>query len=264
MEEEAMRAAKRALAIVMAIAVCTAIAPEAGAKGRGRKFGYNRGVVPMIPYLYGNLAQKWTEWMNSIPSGQHPVLDETGEYAGVGQHGPVWFLAGTFGGTAYRECSVPAGKMLFFPIMNKFWVSITEGTVEPELPVWEEPFSVPGAKEHAWEDIQMDPNAELTVEIDGKPLCNLHAYLAGMECPFSVWLPEESPWDDFVDWVYVDGEWEYRPENEARAGVYPDCLANGYWLLLKPLSKGEHTIHLKGVDTTNGWFTEVYYTLSVE
>ena len=37
----------------------------------------------------------------------------------VGQSGSVWFLAGIFGGgSATRTCAVPAGKALYFPVLN--------------------------------------------------------------------------------------------------------------------------------------------------
>jgi hypothetical protein len=51
------------------------------------------------------------------------VLDETGQFAGEGQSGHVWFLAGTiFGGTFERDVTVPTGTSLFFPALNAiFW-----------------------------------------------------------------------------------------------------------------------------------------------
>ena len=37
----------------------------------------------------------------------------------VGQHGPVWFLAGFFfGGAGTRDCTVPDDKFIFFPVAN--------------------------------------------------------------------------------------------------------------------------------------------------
>ena len=34
------------------------------------------------------------------------------------QSGPVWFLAGTFGGKAERTCTIPSGKAILFPPIN--------------------------------------------------------------------------------------------------------------------------------------------------
>jgi len=52
----------------------------------------------------------------------NPLLDQTGANAAIGQSGPVWFLAGTTGGTAERAITVPAGKSLFFPLVNNVWI----------------------------------------------------------------------------------------------------------------------------------------------
>src|SRR2546423_6015845 len=64
---------------------------------------------------YGAWAASWWQWAFSIPEAYNPVTDTTGAFAGVGQSGPVWFVAGTFGGSAERTFTVPAGKGLFLP-----------------------------------------------------------------------------------------------------------------------------------------------------
>lgn len=51
---------------------------------------------------------------------RNPVSDRTGAFAAEGQPADVWFLAGTFGGAAHRRCVVPAGRPLFFPLINMF------------------------------------------------------------------------------------------------------------------------------------------------
>jgi hypothetical protein len=40
----------------------------------------------------------------------------------MGQDGPVWFLAGTPGGPVTRDCTIPEGKQLYFPLVNT-WVT---------------------------------------------------------------------------------------------------------------------------------------------
>ena len=59
---------------------------------------------------------EWWKWSLSLPKDQNPITDPTGENASHNQRGPVWFLAGTFGGVAERTCDIPAGKAIFFPI----------------------------------------------------------------------------------------------------------------------------------------------------
>src|SRR4030081_3634226 len=72
---------------------------------------------------YGQWSARWSQWALAIPKGTNPLLDTTGAKCAVGQGGPVWFLAGTFGsGSVSRSCTVPAGKALFFPVVNAFYV----------------------------------------------------------------------------------------------------------------------------------------------
>src|SRR5262249_9630524 len=74
------------------------------------------------PYgrTYGEWSATWWQWAFSIQTPDNPLLDETGAKCGVGQSGPVFFLAGVINvsGSAERTCSVPSGRALFFPILN--------------------------------------------------------------------------------------------------------------------------------------------------
>ena len=67
---------------------------------------------------------------------ESPVLltdDDSGFDCSLGQHGPVWFLAGLANEfedfdkfvslAGERTCSVPRGKALFFPIVNAAFVN---------------------------------------------------------------------------------------------------------------------------------------------
>ena len=69
---------------------------------------------------YGEWSAKWWEWAFSLPVSVNPLFDTTGALASNGQSGPVFFLAGVISvsGIAERTITVPAGKALFFPILN--------------------------------------------------------------------------------------------------------------------------------------------------
>ncbi|MCK7502716.1 MAG: hypothetical protein MZV70_00525 [Desulfobacterales bacterium] len=71
---------------------------------------------------YGEWSAKWWQWAYSLPVDQNPFFDENGSCTNGanGPVGPVWFLTGVINvsGTAVRNCTVPAGKALFFPIIN--------------------------------------------------------------------------------------------------------------------------------------------------
>jgi len=77
----------------------------------------------------GQLTADWWKWVIAIPSEINPLLDETGDNCDVNQQGPVWFLVGTPGdttignlttGDAERDCVIPEGKKILFPIFNTF------------------------------------------------------------------------------------------------------------------------------------------------
>ncbi|MET8626712.1 hypothetical protein ABZW30_23635 [Kitasatospora sp. NPDC004669] len=49
----------------------------------------------------------------------NPVSDQDGHLCAQGQKGGIWFLAGTFGETVTRSCTVPAGVPIAFPLVNR-------------------------------------------------------------------------------------------------------------------------------------------------
>jgi len=64
-------------------------------------------------------SKRWWRWALSFDEDDGPVADRDGSLCAEGQQGPVWFLAGTYGtARTVRTCRVPAGKTLFFPLIN--------------------------------------------------------------------------------------------------------------------------------------------------
>ena len=88
------------------------------------------------------LTAKWWEWVMAIPPEINPLDDDTGENCDVDQQGPVWYLVGTPGdteagdviiGSAERECTIPEGKRILFPIINTFCSELSEADFIKEL-----------------------------------------------------------------------------------------------------------------------------------
>ena len=76
-------------------------------------------------------SQRWWQWALSFDRVRSPVADRTGQMCASRQSGKVWFLAGTYGtARTERTCHVPAGKVLFFPLIN-FVTFRAEGGDEP-------------------------------------------------------------------------------------------------------------------------------------
>src|SRR6185503_13437139 len=85
-------------AALLAVIALLAAGSSVSAAGRNP----NSGIAPANskPYglSYGEWGGAWWRWAYSFPADMNPVSDPTGELAGLGQSGPVWFLAGNFGG----------------------------------------------------------------------------------------------------------------------------------------------------------------------
>jgi hypothetical protein len=140
-------------------------------------------VLPPNSHAFGKTYDEWSavwwQWALSVPADHNPLLDTTGADAAQGQSGPVWFLAGSFAGTAERTVSVPTGKALFFPIINNLWVS-TEPT---------DPQDAAGIR--AIVEPPADAETDLACEIDGVSVKNLRRFRT--ESPlFDVTLPDNN------------------------------------------------------------------------
>ena len=64
----------------------------------GRNF--NPGIMPPQSHAYGmsygDWGAAWWQWALGQPAEVNPLLDPDGGFAGGGQAGPVWFLAGSW------------------------------------------------------------------------------------------------------------------------------------------------------------------------
>jgi hypothetical protein len=173
---------------------------------------------------YSEWSANWWQWSYSLPVDSHPLFDTAD--CSEGQSGPVWYLGGTFTaqpdpndptviiGEAVRECTVPTSRALFFPIVNAECNTIeNEGATEGDLR---------GCANFLGDHIQ-----NLQVTVDGEELRHLGLYRA--ESPFYSFGP--------------------LPDNNV-LGVAPGTTANsvadGFFVMLAPLSKGEHEVHFSG------------------
>ncbi len=197
---------------------------------------------------YSDLVGDWWNWAFQGPAETLPVLDETGEFCGLGQQGKFWFLAGNFGGETVRSCTIPGGKALFFPLVNiLFWTPDDATTLE---------------EARAGSNSQIDPASFLLCEIDGVPVSDLFAYRAQT---FPGGFVFEIPEGSFLTQVpgCSDGMGGFEP---CEPGPRPFAVADGYWIGLKPLPDGFHTIHFEAVigDPDDPLFSlDVTYLLEV-
>jgi len=169
------------------------------------------------PYgqTYGEWAAQWWKWALSFPADENPMLDPTGAFGDQGQSGPVWFLAGTWGEDTERTVVVPSRKALFFPILNKVWISTEPG----------DPQTAEGIR--AIVKPIIDSATDMVCQIGDVTVDNLPRFRT--ESPlFEVALPANN--------VYGIAE-----------GTYGPSLDQGFYLMVAPLRAGQHTIHFSGV-----------------
>jgi hypothetical protein len=194
---------------------------------------------------YGEWAARWWQWFFSTPyaDGAHPIFDTTGQYADIGQSGNVWFLGGVSwpnGGTslggATRTITVPAGTALFFPIVNS-----ENNLVEAPGLTLQELWSTQN-----W--LYPLKNNNMYATVDGKKVTNLTDYLT-VSPVFGITLPDDNV---LFAWAIPGASAGY---------VYPDVAA-GYFLMLKPLPIGAHTITF-GVKNLD-WSMDIVYNVTVD
>lgn len=209
-------------------------------------FGQNAGVVPPGSTSYGHSYGEWTEiwwqWALSIPAADNPVLDSTGQFAGVGQSGPVWFLGSTFGGSERRTLTIPANKAVFLPVYQ--WIfGASVGDCDPSNPGV--PCDVPTLQTSA--AAATTSVKEMEVSIDGKTVRQIRDYRAFSPDSFSVTLP-----DDNVPQLFG---------LPTPAGTYAPQVADGYWLMLTPLIAGKHliTVHVNPDPNYGSGFSVTYH-----
>jgi hypothetical protein len=198
---------------------------------------WNPGVFPPNKPSYGmtysEWSARWWQWATSMPLDNHPLADTAD--CSRGQFGPVWFLGGNFSGSSggTRKCTVPAEKALFFPIVNVDCSSLETGDF----------YGATAKERRTCARGIIDHVTDLAVEIDGVSLKNLTKYRA--TSPNIVFAL--APLPNVLGVVAGSGE----------------LVGDGYYLLLAPLSSGQHTIHFKGTFSQWGVTIEETYYLNV-
>ena len=184
-----------------------------------------------------DLSAEWWKWAMSSPDEVNPVRDSSGIHCDTGQQGKVWFLAGGFGSSLIRRnCAIPAGKYIFFPIINMvYW---------PLGP--DSGYTCKEAIKNA--AVNNETAIDLFVEVDGKAVKNPKRFRARTNKCFD---------------VYERIVAERKPYN-----AFPSA-SDGYWILLKPLRPGKHTVKFGGQynHTTSAYgrnVQDIEYTISVK
>ncbi len=156
----------------------------------------------------GDWTAGWWQWAlsQSVPNDAF-----SGNNASVGQAGPVFYIAGTTGGSATRSFTVPGDKFLLVPLINV----VVPGPASAETSLRADAASFIATVDSLFATI--DGNAvsqsELFTHEESSPL---FSFVAANNNPFG-----------------------FPPGTS-------DAVSDGYWLMLDPLGTGVHTISFGG------------------
>jgi hypothetical protein len=190
-----------------------------------------------------SLSAKWWQWAYSFNSDESPLSDATGERCDKGDKGKVFYLAGTAGlssGSAERSCTISSKQAILFPVANGACL-IEHPCLSPKVT------DINQLKQEVSHFVDLVKFKEAS--LDGQNIDLSHAR-------------SQSPL--FKTKVAVDNPFGEPPDAKART-----AFADGYWILLKPLSVGAHVIHFKATFDLSelgqpDFTTEVTYHLTIE
>ena len=181
-------------------------------------------------------ARSW-QWFFSLPPDVNPVADDTGARCGYGQAGPVFFLAGAER-SVERSCVVPLGAHVFVPLLG------SECSTDEPPPFFGRDET--DLRRYAADAVDMAERSldmsAMSLEVDGQAVDDLAAYRAATPL-LTLWLPE----DNLLG-------------TSSRAA---DSVADGYQVMLAPMSEGEHVVLIGLPGPQSGDVVTIAYRLTV-
>ncbi|MCC6725844.1 MAG: hypothetical protein IT258_15145, partial [Saprospiraceae bacterium] len=176
----------------------------------------------MFGQSYAEWSEDWWQWMFSAEDCPSiPNSDPDGSLGYQNQSGPVFYLAGTWGGSASRSITIPQGKAVLFPLINGLFIGNCPGyypepgqTLEEYYQSFLEPF--------------VDMADGLSVTLDGQTYTDLEDYRA-------------------ASYLFnMTGNAELACFDSCITGAPQEVGSDGIWVMLKPLSPGTHTLTFTG------------------
>lgn len=181
----------------------------------------------------GECTTNWWQWGLSFGPLANPFYDSYGGYASLNQSGPVFFLAGSPGGSNSRRFEVSADVYVLVPLLAGEFSQLELG------------FDKTAA--------EVRQAAKQLADLIG----SLHATLDGVPIPQITLFAHREVSPDF-DFVATSGNALGVP-----AGHSGIAVADGYFLMLAPLSPGVHTLNYGGSAPLLGVFVDETDTITV-
>lgn len=194
--------------------------------------GYFPPIEKVEGKTYAEWSATWWQWVCAVPKDRNPLIDAKGEHAGSAQFGPVFFLAGTFKNEAMKRTSeVPAERPILVPLLNML--------ANDAFGIWKDDQLTAQVKE------ALDTATDLRLLVDGKPVEKLERFRVRT------------------------GVFKFSGPEKADDAVHPSifgkqrAVSDGYWVMLKPLSLGEHTIEFGGKMKKPEFTSDISYKIKV-
>jgi hypothetical protein len=225
------------LTALLLIAACSTAFAGNGNAAKGVGNLGNPGVAPPQSMPYGKSYSEWSMewWLYTMPVPLSINPFGYGTDGSFGQSGPVWFLGGTFtGANLVREITIPTGTALFFPVMNAECSTLEP----PDSGFHGDDEASLRACANSWADrMAAEEFGPLFCKVDGVELKNIAQYRS--QTPLiDITLPATPAGDNNIFWVPVD-----EPTHVLSVG-------DGYYIMLKPLPVGTHTLEFQGIHYT--------------
>jgi hypothetical protein len=257
----------------LTISVChTSYADDVLADGT-REIQIDEPGTTYLGQTYNRLAGAWWNWGLKEPQETNPIVDDTGADCRRNQQGDIWFLAGTFfGEPVTRTCRIPAGKALFFPIANAV-------SVYPDFPEPSNRCTLSGrfnlnTVQGQLGGVRCDANDDLILDaISGTEIVNklvpIKVTIDDLSTPKQ---PDLNVPDLFAyrSQTQPGGYIQKIPPGSVFTqilGLTPGnrfpSVADGYWILLKPLPTGQYRVYFKSENIADGSVVDVTYMLTV-
>jgi hypothetical protein len=165
------------------------------------------------PYqrTYAEWTAEWWKWFISIPTANNPLNDPLGERCALGQQGPVWFLVGSGGGKAERECTIPAGRAILIPAINVECSYVEDQSLRTDNDL------------RICATSDQDLVTETAATLNGSVL-QVHRVQSPV---FNFTLPADNMFA--------------VPEGPTKA------VSEGFWVFIKPLPPGQYVLHVQGL-----------------
>jgi hypothetical protein len=213
----------------------------------------NSNVFPIGSRPYGQTYGQWgARWWQYAVQQTNPDICASDK-----PESRVTFLGGTPGPpAASRSCTVRTGQAIMWPVFNVEW-SVAEAQAQESMTPGQscilpgQPDGTTDAALQACATAQANhatsPGAMVAADVDGVTLQGLTSYRA-VSPPF--------------DFRAVKGNPYGIPEGPTHAA------ADGFWIILTPLSRGTHTIHFTGTvpfpELKFTFFSDQTYHLTVQ